>query len=523
MSDVIVVSACNNYEVGKMIVEAMIKVGRKGIVTLEEGKSLENSLYVVEGIQFDHGYISPYFVTESEKMTVEFENCKLLLVGKKITNASNLIAVLEEDIRGGYLILIMVEDIEQGDLVSLAVNKLRGGEVGLSLEKAKNEVLGHAAKVVFTREVTTIVGNGSTQDVVNKRFSDPKPYREQDYEKEKLNERIAKLFGGIAVIQRQLEGAIRTCTMYIRFRSDCVDEIDAQRVLGYALFKDGKNAKLSYPLEKFDSDVSGEEFSQWMFHTAVRLEQGTVTYLLEENGKSNTRTRLGRKEKHMFLCLLLVTDAFQICDVRFVALRYLESVYILRKVGAQTETELKEKKLKVEDVLNATKAAVEEGIVVGGGCTLLRLAAKVGSDIFKSTLSYPLKLSVVMEKVLSSYNAATGKYEDLMATSIIDPTKMSMSAIPSMDTAIELAQKAKQFLEKANRISNFGQSPNRRVGFTHHENDPSVSNEHNDNPSFLPFSTTESNEITPSNGYDVERCDGDEGSKCLILRKLLFI
>nr|KJB73258.1 hypothetical protein B456_011G224500 [Gossypium raimondii] len=351
LADVAAVSAGNNNEVGNMIAEAMSKVGRKGVVTLEEGKSAENSLYVVEGMQFDRGYISPYFVTDSEKMAVEYENCKLLLVDKKITNARDLINILEDAIRSGYPILIIAEDIEQEALATLVVNKLRGAlkiaalkapgfgerksqylddiailtggtvirdEVGLSLDKASKEVLGHASKVVLTKDTTTIVGDGSTQEAVNKRVA-----AEQDYEKEKLNERIAKLSGGVAVIQ----------------------------------------------------------------------------------------------------------------------------------VGAQTETELKEKKLRVEDALNATKAAVEEGIVVGGGCTLLRLASKVdaikdsldndeekvGADIVKRALSYPLKLiaknagvngSVVSEKVLSNdnprygFNAATGNYEDLMSAGIIDPTKV---------------------------------------------------------------------------------------------------
>ncbi|EXB55869.1 RuBisCO large subunit-binding protein subunit beta [Morus notabilis] len=359
LADVAAVSAGNNYEVGNMIAEALSKVGRKGVVTLEEGKSADNSLYVVEGMQFDRGYISPYFVTDSEKMAVEYENCKLLLVDKKITNARDLINVLEDAIRGGYPVLIIAEDIEQEALATLVVNKLRGAlkiaalkapgfgerksqylddiailtggtvvreEVGLTLDKVGNEVLGQASKVVLTKDTTTIVGDGSTQEAVNKRVAQIRNLieaAEQDYEKEKLNERIAKLSGGVAVIQ----------------------------------------------------------------------------------------------------------------------------------VGAQTETELKEKKLRVEDALNATKAAVEEGIVVGGGCTLLRLASKVdgirdtlendeekvGADIVKRALSYPLKLiaknagvngSVVSEKVLSSdnpkygYNAATGKYEDLMAAGIIDPTKV---------------------------------------------------------------------------------------------------
>lgn len=357
--DVAAVSAGNNYEIGNMIAEAMRKVGRKGVVTLEEGTSSVSSSYVVEGMQFDRGYISPYFVTDSEKMVAEYENCKVLLVDKKITNARDLVSVLEDAIKANYPILIVAEDIEQEPLATLVVNKLRGSlriaamkapgyaerrqqymddiaivtggivirdEVGLSLDKVGPEVLGNAAKVVLTKETATIVGDGSTQEAVTKRIAQITKQLEdvdQEYEKAKLNERIAKLSSGVAVIQ----------------------------------------------------------------------------------------------------------------------------------VGAQTETELKEKKLRVEDALNATKAAVEEGIVVGGGCTLLRLSAKVdaiketlendeqklGADIVKRALSYPLDLiaknagvngAVVIEKVLSNdnprfgYNAATGKYEDLMSAGIIDPTKV---------------------------------------------------------------------------------------------------
>lgn len=359
LADVAAVSAGNNPEIGQMIAEAMGKVGRKGVVTMEEGRSAENHLYVVEGMQFDRGYISPYFVTDPEKMSVEYDNCRLLLVDKKITTARDMIGILEETIRGGFPLLIIAEDIEQEALSTLVVNKLRGSlkvaalkapgfgerksqylddiailtsgtvirdEIGLALDKVGTEVLGTAAKVVLTKDSTTIVGDGSTQDAVEKRVAQIRnliEIAEQEYEKEKLNERIAKLSGGVAIIQ----------------------------------------------------------------------------------------------------------------------------------VGAQTETELKEKKLRVEDALNATKAAVEEGIVVGGGCTLLRLASKVdaikesldndeqkvGADIVKRALCYPLKLiaknagvngSVVVEKVLANenssfgYNAATGVYEDLMAAGIIDPAKV---------------------------------------------------------------------------------------------------
>ncbi|KAK9949845.1 hypothetical protein M0R45_005356 [Rubus argutus] len=350
-------SVRKTYEVGQMIAEALSKVGHKGVVTLEEGRSAENSFYVVEGMQFDRGYITPYFVTDSEKMAVEYENCKLL--------------ILEGALRGGYPVVIIAEDIELEALATLVVNKLRGSpkiaalkapgfgdcksqylddiailtrgtvireEVWHTLDNVGKEVLGHASKVVLTKYTSTIVGDGSTQEAVNKRVAQIKNLieaAEQDYEKEKLSERIAKLSGGVAVIQ----------------------------------------------------------------------------------------------------------------------------------VGAQTETELKEKKLRAEDFFNTTMIVVGEGIVVGGECIILRLASKVdaiknaldndeekvGEVNVKRPLGYPLKLiainagvngSVVSEKVLPSdkfkygYNAATGNYEGLMAAGIIDPTKVGHLNIVSFGCSI---------------------------------------------------------------------------------------
>uniref|UniRef100_A0ACD6ACW4 Uncharacterized protein n=1 Tax=Avena sativa TaxID=4498 RepID=A0ACD6ACW4_AVESA len=204
LADVAAVSAGNNYEIGNMIAEAMSKVGRKGVVILEEGRSSDNNLYVVEGMKFDRGYISPYFVTDSEKMTTEYEKCKLFLVDKNITNTTDLINVLEEAIRGQYPIFIIAEDIEQEALVTLVVNKIRGSlkicaikapgfgkrktqylddiailtggtvigdEVGLSLDKADKSVLGTATKVVLNKVSTTVVGDGSTEEEVTKRVA----------------------------------------------------------------------------------------------------------------------------------------------------------------------------------------------------------------------------------------------------------------------------------------------------------------------------------------------------------------
>eukprot|EP00892_Ulva_mutabilis_P003421 jgi/Ulvmu1/1450/UM011_0180.1 len=360
LANVATVSAGNNEAIGDMICKAMQRVGRQGVVTMEESRTAEDNLYVVEGMQFDRGFVSPYFVTDPERMAAEYENCRVLLVDKKITSAREIVGLLEGCIRGGYPLLIMAEDFEQEPLATLVVNKLRGNlkviavkapgfgerktsylediaimtgatmvkeELGVTLEKATEDVLGTAAKVTVGKEACVVVGSGQYEAEISARVAQIKNMigqTEQDYEREKLNERVARLSGGVAVLQ----------------------------------------------------------------------------------------------------------------------------------VGAQTETELKEKKLRVEDALNATKAAVEEGIVVGGGCTLVHLAGltdaikeevcegdeqRMGADIVRKALSYPLKLisynagvngSVVMDKILAAgddrfgYNAATDSYEDLMAAGIIDPTKV---------------------------------------------------------------------------------------------------
>eukprot|EP00240_Pyramimonas_obovata_P000512 CAMPEP_0118932850 /NCGR_PEP_ID=MMETSP1169-20130426/10653_1 /TAXON_ID=36882 /ORGANISM="Pyramimonas obovata, Strain CCMP722" /LENGTH=598 /DNA_ID=CAMNT_0006875553 /DNA_START=13 /DNA_END=1809 /DNA_ORIENTATION=+ len=365
LASVASVSAGGNQEVGDMIATAMSKVGRKGVITMEESRGVENDLYVVEGMQFDRGYVSPYFVTDPERMSAMYENCKLLLVDKKITTARDMVGILEEAIRGGFPLVVMAEDFEQEALATLVVNKLRGSlkivavkapgfgerksqylediailtggtvvkdEVGLQLDKVGKEVLGTCAKIEISKESTVIVGDGNTTVEVQARVKQIQRLLENaeaEYEKEKLSERIARLSGGVAIIQ----------------------------------------------------------------------------------------------------------------------------------VGAQTETELKEKKLRVEDALNATKAAVDEGIVIGGGCTLLKLAntiddtfketldndeQRVGADIIKRALPYSLRLiannagdngAVVVDQVKTSsvanfgYNAATNEYEDLMVAGIIDPTKVIRCAL----------------------------------------------------------------------------------------------
>ncbi|XP_022968509.1 chaperonin 60 subunit beta 4, chloroplastic-like [Cucurbita maxima] len=359
IAHVAAVSAGNDYAVGNMISDALRQVGRKGVVQIEKGKSIDNSLQIVEGMQFDSGYLSPYFVTDRQKMIVEFHDCKLLLVDKKISDPKEMFKILDSAVKEKYPIVILAEGFEQAALAPVIRNKLRGvlkaaaikapafGErkshylddiatltgatviredSGLTLEKTGKEVLGSATKVVITKDSTLIVTDGTTREAVQKRVLQIQKLlenTEEKFPKKILNERIARLSGRIAILQ----------------------------------------------------------------------------------------------------------------------------------VGAQTQVELKDKQLRIEDALNASKAAIEEGVVVGGGCCLLRLSTKVdaiknvleneeqmiGAEIFKRALSYPTKLiarnagvngSVVIDKVLINndmnygYNAATDHYEDLMKAGIMDPSKV---------------------------------------------------------------------------------------------------
>ncbi|XP_030960302.1 chaperonin 60 subunit beta 4, chloroplastic-like isoform X3 [Quercus lobata] len=322
------VSAGNDHVVGNMIADALHQVGKKGVVTIEKGKSTENSLQIVEGMQFDRGYLSPYFVTDRQKMTVEFHNCKLLLVDKKITNPKEIFKILDSAVKEKYPIVIVAEGIEQEALAAVIRNKLRGvlkaaaikapafgerkshylddiailtggtvirDEIGLTLEKAGKEVLGCATKVLITKDSTLLVTDGSTFEAVEKRVSQIRGLvenTEENFQKKILNERIARLSGGIAILQ----------------------------------------------------------------------------------------------------------------------------------VGAQTQVELKDKQLRIEDALNATKSAIEEGVVVGGGCCLLRLSTKV--DGIKQLLDNEEQKVLSNDNINYGYNAARDCYEDLMKAGIMDPSKV---------------------------------------------------------------------------------------------------
>ena len=362
IAQVATISANNDTEIGNLIAEAMDKVGNNGVITIEESKTATTSLDVVEGMQFDRGYLSPYFVTNPDKMTVSYDYPYILLVDKKISAMKELVPVLEKVVQTGKPLLIIAEDIENEALTTLVMNKLRGTinatavkapgfgdrrtemlhdiailtgatvvseEIGMTLAGTSLAELGTAKKITVTKEMTTIVDGMGNSEEVSLRVSAIKSQIEStgsEYDREKLQERLAKLDGGVAVIN----------------------------------------------------------------------------------------------------------------------------------VGAATETEMKEKKDRVEDALNATRAAVEEGIVVGGGCALVRVSRTLttlkgsnteqdsGIKIVQRAIEEPLRQiaanaglegSVVIRDILDSsdpnfgFNALTDTYENLVTAGVIDPTKVTRSAL----------------------------------------------------------------------------------------------
>jgi chaperonin GroEL len=354
------ISANGDETVGKLLAEAMEKVGKEGVITVEEAKSAETTLEVVEGMQFERGYLSPYFITDPERMEAVFEDVYLLLSEKKISNMKDLLPVLEAIAKQQKPLIIITEDLEGEALATLVVNKLRGTlqcaavkapgfgdrrkemlkdiavltggqviaeELGLKLENVTLADLGRAKRVAIDKDNTTIVGGEGKKDLIKGRIAEIRTQVENttsDYDREKLQERLAKLVGGVAVV----------------------------------------------------------------------------------------------------------------------------------KVGAATETEMKEKKARVEDALHATRAAVEEGIVAGGGVAFIRAQKaldkldvsdeqKIGVAIIRRAIEEPLRQiaenageegSIVINKVREGkgsygYNAATGEYGDLLEQGVIDPVKVVRTAL----------------------------------------------------------------------------------------------
>jgi len=361
IAQVATVSANGDATIGNIIADAMEKVGKDGVITVEEGRTLETELEVVEGMQFDRGYLSPYFITDPERMLIEIEDPLILMYDKKIDNMKDLVPLLEEVARSTKPLLVMAEDIEGEALATLVVNKMRGNlkaaavkapgfgdrrkamlediavltggkviaeEVGMKLESAKLSDLGRAKKVIIDKDNTTLIGGAGKRGEIEGRIRQIKAQVDEasgEYDREKLQERLAKLAGGVAVI----------------------------------------------------------------------------------------------------------------------------------RVGAATETEMKEKKARVEDALNATRAAVEEGIVAGGGVALIRAIKEVdgfkgadveeqaGVNIVKKVLEEPLRGiatnagwdgSIVVGKVSgqkgsNGFDAAKLEYRDMIVAGIIDPAKVTRSAV----------------------------------------------------------------------------------------------
>ncbi len=355
------ISANGDATIGNIIAEAMQKVGKDGVITVEESKTMVTELQTVDGMQFDRGYLSPYFITDPDRMEAVLEDPYILIHEKKISNMKDLLPLLEQIARSGKPLLIIAEEVEGEALATLVVNKLRGTlnaaavkapgfgdrrkamlddiatltggksimeETGIKLEGVRLEDLGRAKRVTIDKDNTTIVDGAGTQKSIEARIKQLRAQIDEttsDYDREKLQERLAKLAGGVAVI----------------------------------------------------------------------------------------------------------------------------------KVGAATETEMKEKKARVEDALHATRAAVEEGIVPGGGVALLRAAKaldglkapgdeQIGIDIIRRSCEEPLRQitgnagyegAIVLEKVRTStdpnygFNAASGVYEDLVKSGVIDPTKVTRSAL----------------------------------------------------------------------------------------------
>jgi len=364
------ISANSDASVGEIIAEAMQKVGKEGVITVEEGTGLDNELDIVEGMQFDRGYLSPYFINQQDSMSVELDEPFILIFDKKISNIRDLLPTLEGVAKAGRPLLIVAEDVDGEALATLVVNNMRGivkvaavkapgfgdrrkamlediavltnatvisEEIGLSLEKVEMDQLGTAKKIQITKENTVIVDGAGSEENIKARIDQIRAQVDEatsDYDKEKLQERLAKLAGGVAVI----------------------------------------------------------------------------------------------------------------------------------KVGAATEVEMKEKKARVEDALHSTRAAVEEGIVAGGGVALVRALSaldgveganhdqKVGVDILRRAMSAPLRIivanagdeaSVVLNEVASKegsfgYNAATGEYGDMIEMGILDPAKVTRVALQNAASVASL-------------------------------------------------------------------------------------
>ena len=423
--------------VGKLIAEAMEKVSHDGVITVEVSKTAETYSEVVEGMQFDRGYITPYMVTDTEKMEAVLDDALILITDKKISNIQELLPILEQVVQSGKKLLVIAEDAEGEALSTLIVNKLRGtlnvvcvkapgfgdrrkemlediavltggtvitSDMGYELKEATMDMLGRARQVKVSKENTIIVDGAGSADAIKARVNQIKSQIEtttSDYDREKLQERLAKLSGGVAVIKvgAQTEVAMKEQKLRVE------DALNATR----AAVEEGI--------------VAGGGTAQVNAIEAVEKLVATL------HGDEKLQERLAKRAG---------------------------GVAIIR-VGAATEVEMKEKKLRIEDALNATRAAVEEGIVAGGGTAYVNAIAsvekllaetegdeKTGVSIIAKALTEPMRQiatnagidgSVVLENVKKAdkvgygFDAYNETYVDMISAGIVDPTKVTRSAL----------------------------------------------------------------------------------------------
>ncbi|HKW30058.1 MAG TPA: chaperonin GroEL, partial [Verrucomicrobiae bacterium] len=514
------VSANWDFEIADKIAEAMDKVGKDGTITVEEAKSIETTLEVVEGMQFDKGYLSPYFVTSAETMEAKLEDAYILNYEKKISSLKDLLPLLEKAARSGKPLLIIAEEVEGEALATLVVNKLRGTlnvcavkapgfgdrrkamlediavltggkfiseDLGIKLESIELADLGRAKSIVVDKENTTIVEGGGKSSDIQGRVNQIRRQIEEttsDYDREKLQERLAKLAGGVAVIN---VGAATETEMKEKKISSLKDLLPILE----------KVAKLGKPLLIIAEEVEGEALATLVVNKlrgtinvcavkapgfgdrrkamlediailtggkcitedlGIKLESIGLedlgraksvvvdkenTTIVEGNGKSSEiQGRVNQIRRQ----IAETTSDYDREKLQERLAKLAGGVAVIN-VGAATESEMKEKKARVEDALHATRAAVEEGIVAGGGVALIRCIAAIeatkganedetiGIGIIKRAVESPLRAlsanagvegSVIVEAVKKSkgnegYNVATGDYEDLVKAGVVDP------------------------------------------------------------------------------------------------------
>ena len=480
------ISANNDLEIGKLIAEAMGKVHTEGVITVEEAKGTETTVDIVEGMQFDRGYISPYFVTDTEKMECQMDEPYILLYDKKISAIKDILPLLEKTLQTGRPLLIIAEDLDSEALATLVVNRLRGGlkvcavkapgfgdrrkemlqdiailtggtviseETGLSLESADLNMLGRAKKVTVDKDNTTILNGEGDKDAISERVKQIKAQianTTSDYDKEKLQERLAKLAGGVAVLYVGAPSEVE-----MKEKKDRVeDALSATR----AAIEEGTVAgggtayiRAIAALENLRGDNDDETTGIEIIKRAIEEPLRQIAY---NAGKEGAVIVQRVKDSEGDMGYNAHADKLEHLSANGVLAKLAGGVAVLY-VGAPSEVEMKEKKDRVEDALSATRAAIEEGTVAGGGTAYIRAIAALenlrgdnddettGIEIIKRAIEEPLRQiaynagkegAVIVQRVKDSegdmgYNAHADKLEHLSANGVIDPAKVSRVAL----------------------------------------------------------------------------------------------